>query len=232
MIRPPAVPPNWLRFRVSRTGCSRLRLGRALRSPLRRNSKRSPWKALAPDLVTMLTTPPGCKSVLGRQSVGLHVEFLDRIRERNGQVHVAEGVVVIAAVQQEVDAVGRAAGNRILAGTVGSLHVLAARQVAAVQGHVRKWRSRRSSARSAGLRPLSGRSTIRCCRDDLGYRRVPGLHHAGAGLHLNRLGQRAHLQRDVLGEVFRHLQNDAGLHIILKAVRLHLEAIRTRPAGC
>src|ERR1022692_4312962 len=57
MMRPPPTPPNWLRFKVSRNGVADWR---ALRSPLRRNSNRSPWKALAPDLVTILTTPPGC----------------------------------------------------------------------------------------------------------------------------------------------------------------------------
>src|SRR5208283_1508674 len=71
MILPPAVPPNWGRFKLSRFGCRELLntpvedtvempFGRALRSPLRRNPNKSPWKALAPDLVTPLTTQPGC----------------------------------------------------------------------------------------------------------------------------------------------------------------------------
>ena len=148
--------------------------------------------------------------VLGRQSVGLHAEFLHRVRERNRHVHVAEGVVIIAAVQQVVQAVGRPAGHRKLAGSVGAAHVLAARQVAPVQGH-RAGGDSRDHQQVGQVTPIERQIHDPLRLDDLRYRRIPRLHHAGAGLHFHRLRQCAHLQRDVLREVLRHLQRDARL---------------------
>jgi len=56
-IWPPKVPPHWFRFRVS---CRKEKVLRAFTSPLRMNSKRLPCQSLDPDLVTALTTAPGC----------------------------------------------------------------------------------------------------------------------------------------------------------------------------
>jgi hypothetical protein len=72
----------------------------------------------------------GVQSVLGRQGVGQNIEFLESVRERDGEVDVAEGVIVVAAVQQIVVAVGLAACNREGAGAVGALDVLAAGEIA------------------------------------------------------------------------------------------------------
>ena len=68
-IGPPAVPPNWFRFRTPRadpgidcpvTGSTRSRSKklRASSFSLRRNSKTEPCKLLVPDLVTTFTTAP------------------------------------------------------------------------------------------------------------------------------------------------------------------------------
>src|SRR5438128_12640743 len=72
-IGPPKVPPYWLRFSVSRSEANALR---ALRAPLRTNSKRLPWNSLPPDFVTALTVPAECLPILRRQSAGLQLEFL------------------------------------------------------------------------------------------------------------------------------------------------------------
>src|ERR1700682_2532853 len=48
MIRPPITPPNWFRLSVSRATAKK---SRAFRSPLRKNSNRSPWNSFVPDLV-------------------------------------------------------------------------------------------------------------------------------------------------------------------------------------
>src|SRR5262249_29021579 len=58
LIGAPSVPPNWLRRSVS---CAAAKKLRALKSPLRTNSNRSPWNWFVPDLVTTLTTDPGCR---------------------------------------------------------------------------------------------------------------------------------------------------------------------------
>jgi hypothetical protein len=50
------------------------------------------------------------KAELRLHGVGLHAEFLDCIGERDGQIDVAEGIVVVAAIQQVADAVCLAAG--------------------------------------------------------------------------------------------------------------------------
>jgi len=72
----------------------------------------SPWKALVPDLVTMLTTPPGCSPYWAVSPVVWTLDSWSGIRKWNGQVDVAEGVVVIAAIQQEVHCRWPPAGNR------------------------------------------------------------------------------------------------------------------------
>src|SRR5471032_1960347 len=56
MTLPPPVPPNMLRFKLSRVGAKKLR---AFKSPLRRYSNKSPWNAFDPDLVTTFTVAPG-----------------------------------------------------------------------------------------------------------------------------------------------------------------------------
>jgi len=45
----------------------------------------------------------------------------------------------------------------------------------------------------------------------------------------NRLRQSAYLQGDVLGDVLRHLEHDASLHVLLEAFGLHLQ--RYGPIG-
>jgi hypothetical protein len=54
---PPSVPPYWLRFSVS---VSEAKAFRALRAPLRKNSKMLPWNSLVPDFVTAFTVPAEC----------------------------------------------------------------------------------------------------------------------------------------------------------------------------
>ena len=109
------MPPNWLRFRESRRGCEINRpLGPGVQLVIAEEIEQVAVEAVAARFGHDIDHAAGMQPVLGRQSVGLHVEFLHRIRERNGQVHVAERVVIVAAIQQEVDAVGRAAGHRIL----------------------------------------------------------------------------------------------------------------------
>ena len=156
------------------------------------------------------------QSVLGRQPGGLHAEFLDRIRERNGQIHVAEGIVVVAAVQQEVDAVGRAAGNRILARTVGSLDVLAARQVASVHVHVRRGEAghTQQGGRIAPIeRHVDQALPVHHLRDGI----LLGLHLGGVGGDLNALCHGADFQSDRDAPVTGHFEFDALLHVRLEA---------------
>src|SRR5712691_443343 len=55
-IGPPIDPPNWLRRRGDLVAPSKKL--RASSTLLRKYSNRPPWKALPPDLVTMLIWPP------------------------------------------------------------------------------------------------------------------------------------------------------------------------------
>ena len=183
MILPPKVPPNWLRFSESRAGCkSRHAIRARVEVAVAKVFEEVAVIRIAARLGHDIDHAAGMQPVLRRQAVGLHVEFLDRVRERNRHVHVAERVVVIAAIQQEVHAVGLRAGHRKLAGAIGSLHVLAAREVAAIQRHGgRAARERQQLRRVAAVQ----RQVLNALLvDHLGDRILLGLHHRGVRRHL------------------------------------------------
>ena len=164
------------------------------------------------------------QSVLGRQTVGLHVEFRYRVRERNGQIHVAEGVVIVAAIQQEIDAVGRAAGNRILARTVGSLDVLAAGQVISVDGHGRRGEAgnlQQGGRIAAVERQIDQPLLVHHLRDGV----LLGFHLGGVGGDLNALRQGADCQGDRDAPVTGHFEFNALLHMSLETGRRDFELV-------
>ena len=108
-----------------------------------------------------------------------------------------------------------------------SLDVLAARQVAAIQGH--------GGGAGAGQRQqLGGVAAVQrqvdhalLLIDDLRHGVLLGFHHGRIGFHLDAFGYRAELHRHINRDVGRHLQNDAGLHVGLKTFRRHFQPVVT-----
>ena len=156
--------------------------------------------------------------------VGLHAEFLHRVRERNRQVHVAEGIVVVAAVQQVVDAVGLAAGHARKCPIRSSPEYsccLSDRRRAVVPPptSVSNW---------VRLRPLSGRSTIlRCSITCAMALSLVSTIDAFAATSIVSVTEPT-LKRDIDFTGVADLQNDSCLTIVLKARRLYLERIGPR----
>src|ERR1039458_4334400 len=224
MMRPPAVPPNWLRFKVSRTSVPSVR---PLRSPLRRNSKISPWKALAPDLVTMLTTPPGCNPYCAGSPLVCTLNSCTASGNGMGRLTLLKASLLSPPSSRKFTPLAAPPATETWTEPpLGPWMFLLTISGIAIQGHVRGGDA--GDGQQAGeVAPVERQIHDPLLFDDLGNRRIPGLHHAGARLHLHRLGQRAHLQGDVLREVFRHLQNDADLRVPLEAVRRNLQAIRS-----
>src|SRR5437588_4571766 len=141
------------------------------------------------------------QSVLRRQRAGLDAEFLNRVRERNWKIHIAEGVIVVAAIQQIADAVGLAACHCKRARTVGSLHVLAASQIA----------GRGRGASTGERQQLRKVSTIERKFYDsalLDYLRncvLLGLDHSRIGCDLNAFRDSADLQHNRDVDIVRDL---------------------------
>src|SRR5262249_14626595 len=67
---------------------------------------------------------PWMEAVLSRKSIRLDIELLNKIRHRNRQVDIAEGVVVITAIQQVTQPICLAACDRKCLRGVRALHVL------------------------------------------------------------------------------------------------------------
>ena len=109
-----------------------------------------------PDLVTALTGAARVHAVLRRHRARLGAELLQRIGERQRQVQVVVRVVVHRAVEDIGDAERQPARQRV---RLAALLPPMLRLVALSCGCGTAAGS--SAIRSAGLRPLSGSSTMR-----------------------------------------------------------------------
>ena len=116
-------------------------------------------------LVTTFIVPPRMEPVAGRESAGLHTEFLDRVGKGERQVDVGVVVVVVAAVHHEIGAVGLAAGDGDGGGTgdIGAAVCFRADDVA----HARRSRTRRRAAPARWPAALEGQFQHALIVDDL-----------------------------------------------------------------
>ncbi len=96
MIGPPKVPPNWLRFMVSRRGAKAFR---ALNFPLRTNSKRLPWKLVRARFGHQADRARRFRSVLSGHRAGFDFEFLQGIGKRHRTCDAIERIIVICSIQ-------------------------------------------------------------------------------------------------------------------------------------
>ena len=119
MILPPAVPPYWFRFRLSRARGEEV--AGVQHRQFRRYSNRSPWNAFDAGLGDHVDGGAGMDAETRRHGAGLDAELLERVGERKGKIDVRHGVGVVAAVQKVRGAVALAAGHGNPGGTVEGL---------------------------------------------------------------------------------------------------------------
>ena len=131
---------------------------RALKYPLRRYSKTSPWNLLAAGLGDDVDDGAGALAELRVVVAGLDAELLQGVRDRERTVHVGHFVDVVAAVEEVVRLVGQ---SSVGAGDDGGGECLAVALVDAVAfvGGVDYACDQRDQR--GGVLPFSGRSTTR-----------------------------------------------------------------------
>ena len=154
-------------------------------------------------------------AVLRRQPAGRDAELLQRIRERERQVHVVIGVVVHRAVERVLDAVAQSArdGNGDAAGVA--------------QGRERPLIDRRAGQHDqvGDLAPLQRELHQALLLDDFADPRAAHVHERRGRLDRHRFFQVADRQRRRDHRVRVHLQHDARLHVGAESLQRHLEPI-------
>jgi hypothetical protein len=161
---------------------------------------------------------PGVHAVLGGQSAGLHLEFLQRIGERQRQVEVVVRIIMHRPIEHVRGSERCSArdGKSFAAGL--SLPGPAGRQAGL-------------DDRSGQYHEIGGIPPIQRELEDalvINYRSDAGglrFHHGGVGFYLNLFCDGADLQRDIDGGIVTHLQDDAGLKVPAEALLARFQLV-------
>ena len=160
----------------------------------------------------------GVRAEARRQSAGLDIELLQRVRERERQIHVGHRVCIIAAVEKVSRAISLAACDGDRGGTE---IILAADHAAAGSGHGSAGKQDQLSGLAAIQRQVIDAPLV----DHLPDAVLGCLHHAGGCNHLDGFRRRPNLERNVLLDVAPYLQHDARLGVILETRSSHFESV-------
>ena len=158
------------------------------------------------------------QTVARRQRARFHAEFLQRVGEGERHVHVREAVVVIAAIQQIVGRIPRAArdGDRLRTEEALTARVRAVAVIDRRAGDGDQLRRIPSVQRQ-----IDNALLVHHLRNTALLR----LHQRGARLHFHAFGYRPDLHVDIDLHLIADAQQDAVLHVRLKAGAGRLQSI-------
>ena len=148
-------------------------------------------------------------SISGAHVIGLHIEFLQRVRTWERQIGVDIHVVVVHAIQQVIDAVGTAAIDfRILLARQNATFTIVA---AVLSCDIDRAGDQKDQL--LRLASIQGHAFHALLIDNLRDGCIVGGHLVGTALHRDLLGHRSDRQGDLLAGGLPDFQTDALLHI-------------------